>query len=86
MAKAGGKVPEGLRDKVRALADRLAGDDGSFDFSDNGKTVNGKGVDLLADILSRWPDAVKTGGGGFNYSDADGGAKSADWGKVAKGM
>ena len=86
MAKAGGKVPEGLRDKVRALADRLAGDGEAFNFSDNGKAVNGKGIDLLGEILFQWPEAVKTGGGGFNYSDADGGAKSADWGKVARGM
>ena len=86
MAKAGGKVPEGLRDKVRALADRLAGDEDAFNFSDNGKAVNGKGIDLLGEILSRWPDAVKTGGGGFEYSDPAGNGNPVDWSKVSKGM
>jgi hypothetical protein len=86
MAKAGGKLPEGLRDKARGLAYELAGSGEPFNFSDGGKAAQGKALDLLEDILSRWPEPVKTGGGGFDYSDAAGGAKPADWGKVAKGM
>jgi hypothetical protein len=86
MARAGGKLPEGLRDKARGLAQELAGNDDGFNFSDGGKEVSAKAIDLLADILSQWPAPVKTGGGGFDYSDADGGGKSADWGKVARGM
>jgi hypothetical protein len=86
MAAAGGKIPEGLRDKVRALAGRLAGDDEPFNFSDNGKMADSKGVDLLGEILSRWPAPVKTGGGGFDYSDQAGNSAAVDWGKVAKGM
>jgi hypothetical protein len=87
MAKAGGKIPEGLRDKVKGLAVRLAGDDEAFNFSDSGKTVSGKAVELLGEILSQWPAPVKTGGGGFEYSDPAGeGKPAADWNKVAKGM
>jgi hypothetical protein len=86
MAKAGGRLPEGLRDKARGLARELAGNDEGFNFSDNGKAVNVKAVDLLAEILAQWPAPVKTGGGGFEYSDADGGGRGADWGKVARGM
>jgi hypothetical protein len=86
MAKAGGKLPEGLREKARGLAYELAGNDEPCNFSDGGKAASAKALDLLEDILSRWPEPVKTGGGGFSYSDADGGGKPADWGKVAKGM
>jgi hypothetical protein len=87
MAKVGGKVPEGLRDKIRGLAGRVAGDEEPFNFSDNGKSADAKAVDLLGDILSQWPAPVKTGGsGGFDYSDSSGDGKAVDWGKVAKGM
>jgi hypothetical protein len=86
MAKVGGKTPEGLRDKIRGLAGRIACDGESFNFSDNGKTASAKAMDLLGEILSQWPSPVKTGGGGFEYSDASGEGKPADWGKVAKGM
>jgi hypothetical protein len=86
MAKVGEKLPEGLRDKARGLAHELAGRDESFDFSDGGKAASAKALDLLADILSAWPVPVKTGGGGFEYADTAGGARGADWGKVAKGM
>jgi hypothetical protein len=86
MAKVGGKVPEGLHGKVKGLARALAGDDGGHEFSDGGKPASAKAIDLLAGILSQWPVPVKTGGGGFDYSDADGGGKGADWGKVARGM
>ena len=86
MAKACGKVPEGLKDKIRALAGRVAGDEESFNFSDGGKNVGAKAMDLLGDILSQWPSPVKTGGGEFNYSDAPGDGKAVDWGKVARGM
>lgn len=86
MARAGEKLPEGLRDKARALARELAGDEEPFNFSDGGKAASGRAIDLLEDILSRWPVPVKTGGGGFNYSDAGDGANPADWAKVAKGM
>jgi hypothetical protein len=87
MAKASEKIPRGLRDKVLGLANRLAGEDEPFNFSDGGKTASAKAVDLLGDILSQWPAPVKLGASGFDYSDADdGGAKPVDWGKVAKGM
>jgi hypothetical protein len=85
MARVGGKLPEGLRDKARGLAYELAGSDEPFNFSDNGKAASAKGIDLLGEILSRWPVPVKLGSGGFDFSDA-GDAKPADWSKVAKGM
>ncbi|MDR0878943.1 MAG: hypothetical protein LBN21_12915 [Treponema sp.] len=86
MAKVNEKVPEGLRDKVKGLAERLAGNDEPLNFSDSGKDVSSKGIDLLGDILSQWPVPVKAGGGGFDYSDQGGGAKPVDWGKVAQKM
>jgi hypothetical protein len=86
MARVGEKLPEGLRDKARGLAHELAGREESCNFSDGGKEVSAKALDLLSDILSAWPAPVKTGGGGFEYGDAADGARGADWGKVAKGM
>jgi hypothetical protein len=84
MAKAGGKLPQGLRDKTKALAEQLAGDDEPFDFSDNGKAANGKALDILGELFSQWPVPVKTGSGGFDFADESG--KGADWNKVAAGM
>jgi hypothetical protein len=84
MVKAGERVPQGLRDKARALAEQLAGNDEPFNFSDNGKAASGKALDLLKDLLAQWPDPVKTGSGGFDFADESG--KGADWGKVAAGM
>jgi hypothetical protein len=84
MAKVSGKIPEGLRDKVKGLANRIAGDDEAFNFSDGGKDANAKAVGLLGDILAQWPAPVETGGGGVQFADE--GGKGADWGKVAKGM
>jgi hypothetical protein len=86
MSKIDGKVPEGLKDKIRGLAGRVSGDDESFNFSDNGKNVDSKSIELLGDILSQWPAPVKTGSGEFNYSDASGSGKPVDWGRVAQGM
>jgi hypothetical protein len=85
MAKVGGKLPEGLRDKARGLAYELAGNDEAFNFSDGGKAASAKGIDLLGDILSQWPVPVKLGSGGFDFGDP-GDAKPTDWSKVAKGM
>jgi hypothetical protein len=87
MAKVAGKIPEGLRDKAKGLAVELAGNDESFNFSDSGKETKAKAIDLLGDILSQWPAPVKTGSGGFEYSDpGNGNTKPVDWGKVAKIM
>jgi hypothetical protein len=88
MAKVGQRLPQGLRDKVRGLANQLAGEDEAFNFSDNGKTTSAKAVDLLGEVLAQWPAPVKLGTSGFDYSDTEegGGAKPVDWGKVAKGM
>ncbi|MDR2049077.1 MAG: hypothetical protein LBP69_06455 [Treponema sp.] len=84
MAKAGEKLPQGLRDKAKALAEQLAGSDEPFNFSDNGKTAQGKALGLLGELFLQWPDPVKTGSGGFDFADESG--KGADWGKVAAGM
>jgi hypothetical protein len=87
MAKIGEKLPRGLRDKVRGLANQLAGEDEPCSFSDGGKSASAMALDLLGDILSRWPAPVKLGAEGFDYSDTEGGgAQPVDWGKVAKGM
>jgi hypothetical protein len=84
VAKTKGRVPLGLQDKARALAEQLAGRDEVFNFSDNGKTASGKVLELLGDLLAQWPAPVKTGSEGFDFADESG--KSADWGKVAAGM
>jgi hypothetical protein len=84
VAKTKGRVPQGLQDKAKALAEQLAGSDEAFNFSDSGKAANGKALDLLGDLLAQWPAPVKTGGEGFNFADESG--KAADWGKVAAGM
>ncbi|MDR2048922.1 MAG: hypothetical protein LBP69_05660 [Treponema sp.] len=84
MAKAGEKLPQGLRDKAKALAEQLAGSDEPFNFSDNGKAVSGKALNLLGELFLQWPAPVKTGSEGFNFADE--GGKGADWGKVAAGM
>ncbi|MDR2020520.1 MAG: hypothetical protein LBQ14_07125 [Treponema sp.] len=84
MAKVSGKIPEGLKDKVRGLAGRIAGDDAAFNFSDGGKDTSAKAIELLGEILGQWPAPVKTGSEGFQFADDSG--KSADWGKVAAGM
>jgi hypothetical protein len=84
MAKISGKIPEGLKDKVRGLAGRIAGDDAAFNFSDGGRDASVKAIELLGAILCQWPAPVKTGSEGFQFADESG--KSADWGKVAAGM
>ena len=84
MAKVSGKIPEGLKDKIKVLAARIAGDDEVFNFSDGGKDASARAVELLGDILFQWPAPVKTGSEGFQFADDAG--KSADWGKVAAGM
>jgi hypothetical protein len=85
MAKVEGKIPTGVKDKVKGLAERIAGDDESFNFSDSGKNQSAKAVELLGDILALWPAPVKTGGGEFDFADPETG-KAPDWGKVAAGM
>ena len=86
MVKVGDKVPAGIRDKVRGLAGHLAGNDAVFNFSDSGKEVNAKAIDLLGDILAQWPVKVKLGESGINYSDEQPGNTTVDWGKVARSM
>lgn len=84
MAKVGEKIPEGLRDKVKALGSQLAGDDAPFNFSDSGKESSAISIDLLGDILSRWPVSVKLGRSEFDYSDGEtGSGKTINWSKLA---
>ena len=84
MAKVSGKIPEGLKDKVKGLAERIARDDEAFNFSDGGKALSAKAVELLGDVLALWPAPVKPGTSGIDFSDENG--KAPDWGKVAAGM
>ena len=79
------KVPAGVASKAKALAEQIEVV-GNFDFSDNGKTEKRDALWLLGEILTGWPEAVKTGASGFNYSDSSGGEKPVDWGAAAKKM
>ncbi|MCL1812230.1 MAG: hypothetical protein FWG29_01770 [Treponema sp.] len=85
MAKVSGKIPEGLKDKVKGLASRIARDDESFNFSDGGKDTSAKAVELLGDILTQWPAPVKPGVSGIDFADPESG-KAPDWSKVAAGI
>ena len=85
MARVSGKIPEGLKDKVKGLAEWAARDDETFNFSDGGKASSTKAVDLLGDVLCQWPAPVKSGASGIDFADTENG-KAPDWGKVAAGM
>ncbi|MDR0300846.1 MAG: hypothetical protein LBI04_00850 [Treponema sp.] len=81
-----GKLPAGVATKANALAAQIEAE-GTFDFSDNGKTEKRDALWVLGDILRNWPEPVKTGTSGINYSDnADGGGKSVDWAALSKKM
>ena len=79
------KVPAGVASKAKALAEQIEVV-GNFDFSDNGKTEKRDALWLLGEIFTSWPEAVKTGASGFNYSDNSNGEKPVDWGAAAKKM
>ena len=79
------KVPAGVASKAKALAEQIEVVE-NFDFSDNGKTEKRDALWLLGEILTGWPEAVRTGASGFNYSDNSNGEKPVDWGTAAKKM
>jgi hypothetical protein len=79
------KVPAGIAAKVRALAEKIEADEAS-DVSDNGKTEKRDALWLLGEILQGWPQPVRTGASGFNYSDGAAGDKPVDWAATAKKM
>ena len=80
-----GKLPAGVAAKATALAAQVEAV-GAFDFSDNGKTEKRDALWLLGDILRGWPQPVKTGASGINYSDGVDGEKPVDWSAAAKKM
>jgi len=80
-----GKLPAGVAAKAKALAAQVEAV-GAFDFSENGKTEKRDALWLLGDILRGWPQPVKTGASGTNYSDGDSGEKPVDWSAAAKKM
>jgi len=79
------KIPAGLASKARALAEKIEAVE-AFDFSDNGKTEKRDALRLLEEILGSWPQAVRTGASGINYSDGADGGKPVDWAAAAKKM
>jgi hypothetical protein len=81
----GDKIPAGIAAKAKALAERSEAVEPS-DFSDNGKTEKRDALWLLGEILQGWPQPVKTGVSGFNYSDGVTGEKPVDWSAAAKKM
>jgi len=80
-----GKLPAGVAAKAKALAAQVEAV-GAFDFSDNGKTEKRDALWLLGEILRGWPQPVKTGASGINYSDGVDGEKPVDWSAAAKKM
>jgi len=78
-------VPAGIASKAKVLAEQIEVV-GNFDFSDNGKTEKRDALWLLGEILREWPQPVKTGASGFNYSESCGGEKPVDWAAAAKKM
>jgi len=80
-----GKLPAGVAAKATALAAQVEAV-GAFDFSDNGKTEKRDALWLLGDILRGWPQPVKTGASGIDYSDGVNGEKPVDWSAAAKKM
>ena len=86
-AKVEGKVPAGVMEQAECLASALAGHDSTVNFSDNGTSVSGTEIELLGSILSKWPEAVKSGYAGNDYADSTGAnGQSVDWGSVAAKM
>jgi len=79
------KLPAGVAAKANALAAQVE-EVGAFDFSDNGKTEKRDALWLLGDILRSWPQPVKPGASGINYSDNADGGKPVDWAAAAKKM
>jgi hypothetical protein len=79
------KLPAGVAAKANALAAQVE-EIGTFDFSDNGKTEKRDALWLLGDILRNWPQPVKPGASGINYSDNADGGKPVDWAAAAKKM
>jgi len=79
------KLPAGITEKAKVLAGQIEAN-GAFDFSDNGKTEKRDALWLLGEILSGWPQPVKTGVSGNNYSDSVDGEKPVDWAAAAKKM
>nr|DAM44754.1 MAG TPA: capsid scaffolding protein [Bacteriophage sp.] len=85
-AKVEGKVPAGVMEQAECLAGALARRDSSVNFSDNGADRTGSEIELLGSILSKWPEAVKTGYAGNDYADSGDSGKGVDWNGVASKM
>jgi hypothetical protein len=80
-----GKMPAGVAAKAKVLAGQIESA-GEFDFSDNGKIEKRDALWLLGEILRGWPEPVRTGAAGVNYSDGADGSQPVDWAATAKKM
>lgn len=68
-AKVENYLPKGLMEQAEVLASSLASRSDAVNFSDNGQSVQGTEIELLASILTKWPQSVSLGSSGFDYSD-----------------
>jgi len=79
------KLPAGVVGKAKVLAGHIEANC-AFDFSDNGKTEKRDALWLLGEILTGWPQPVKTGASNHNYSDDTNSDSTVDWSAAAKKM